>query len=95
MARLLERLDLRHEVGAAVDGEGPDALLLAGEEGQLLRDLLAELAGRSQDDGLGEVGLWVEQIKQRQTEGGRLAGAGLGEADEVRVPASRCGMAFS
>ena len=86
MARLFERLDLHGDVGAAVNGQRPDALLLLGEQRQLLRDLLAELAGRSQDDGLGEIGLGIEQVKQRQPEGGRLAGAGLGEADEVRVP---------
>ena len=86
MACLLERLDLRDDVGSAIDGEGTDALLLVGEQGQLLGNLLPELTGRCEDNGLREVAFGVEQVEQWEAEGGRLAGAGLGEADKVRVP---------
>ena len=72
---LLDRL-------AAVDPADRDVLAV----GQLLHlddDLLDQLAGRRQDDGLGALAPGFEHLDQGDAEGGRLAGAGLGLADDV------------
>ena len=67
---------------AAVDAADGDVLAV-GELLQLDDDLLDELAGRRQDDGLGAPAAGFEHLDQRDAEGGGLAGAGLGLADDV------------
>lgn len=94
---LLERLDLRLVRPAAVDGENAYVTDLAGRQ-QVVRHLLAQLARRDDDEGLrglgellglGAAGLDVggdgHALKERETETERLAGAGLGLADDVRA----------
>ena len=53
-----------------------DALKLAG-------DLLGELAGRRQDEGLNLLGARLQKLHGRDGESGRLAGTGLGLDDEI------------
>lgn len=92
---LAQRLDLRLVGTAAVDGEDADVTDLAGGL-EVVGDLGAELAGRDHDQrlrGLGElllggaagvdVGAHDDPLDQRQAETERLAGAGLGLADDV------------
>ncbi len=50
---------------------------------QRLGDLDGQLAGRRQDQGLRLGDLDVDGFHQRQREGGGLAGAGLGHAEDV------------
>jgi len=77
-----ERDRLGHHVHAAdydgaLDADG-------GAQGlELLADLVGELAGGSEDEG--EDALWVveEGLDDGQGEGAGLAGAGLGDADDV------------
>jgi hypothetical protein len=92
---LLEGLDLRLVGDAAVDGEDPDTALLACAL-EVTGDLDGQLTGRSDGQRLrlarvGQVGpplvagvttRWIS----RDAEAERLAGAGLGLADDV-VPA--------
>ncbi len=92
---LLERLDLRFVGPAAVDREDPDVADLAGCQ-QVVGDLGAQLAGGDDDERLGSVGQRLglgpsgldvgghgDPLQQRQAEAQRLAGAGLGLADDV------------
>ncbi len=92
---LAQSLDLRLVGTAAVDGEHADVADLAGGL-QVVGDLGAQLAGRHHDQclrGLGElllggaagvdVGAHDDPLDQRQAETERLAGAGLGLADDV------------
>ncbi len=92
---LLEGLDLGLVRPAAVDGEHADVAHLAGGQ-QVVGDLLAELAGRDDDQrlrgvgqlpGLGPACLDVREdgdaLQQRQAETERLAGAGLGLSDDI------------
>ena len=69
--------------GATVDGDDGHAVQVPGERGQRLGHLQGELPGRRQDDGLHGRDRGVDVREQRQAEGGRLAGAGLRDADEV------------
>jgi hypothetical protein len=55
----------------------------ASEVREDLEHLLGELAGRDHDDGLDVVALGVDPLDHRETEGERLAAAGLGETDDV------------
>ena len=94
---LAQRLDLRLVGPAAVDGEHPDAALVAGGL-EVARHLDGELAGRHDDERLRLAGgrQRVEplvagsehQLQQRDAEAEGLAGAGLGLADDV-VPGQR------
>ena len=68
---------------AAVDRQDVHALHVRGVLLEGLGDLERELAGRRQDEGLRGLLREVELRQDRQREGGRLAGAGLGEADDV------------
>ena len=68
---------------AAVDGQHADALHVGGVLLEGLRDLERELTGRGQHERLRRLLREVELGQDRQREGGRLAGAGLGEADDV------------
>ena len=54
-----------------------------GELLELDDDLLDELAGGGQDDRLGALAAGFEHLDQGDAEGGRLAGARLGLADDV------------
>ena len=88
---LLERLDLRLVGAAAVDGEDPDRTLRRGCL-QILGDLHRELTGGQHHEGLRLPDLTVLRVglarryrvlQQRDAEAERLAGAGLGLADDV------------
>ncbi len=94
---LAERLDLRLVGPAAVDGEDAYVAHLARGQ-QVVGDLRAQLAGRDDDErlrgvgqllGLGPAGLDVggdgDALQEREAEAQRLAGAGLGLADDVRA----------
>ena len=78
----LERPELLLDRLAAVDAADRDVLAV-GELLELDDDLLDELAGRGQDDGLGPSAAGFEHLDERDAEGGRLAGARLGLADDV------------
>ena len=83
---LLQRLDLRLEGAAAVDGLDAD-LAHAARGLEVLGDLDAQLAGRDDDERLRGAGralvLALDALQQRDAEAERLAGAGAGLADEV------------
>ena len=51
----------------------------------LLGDLLSQLAGGRQHQRLHVVPLCVEMVEERQAEGRRLAGARLGQTNEIAV----------
>jgi hypothetical protein len=73
--------DLAVHMGAA-DADGGAQAGAEGEVAELLVDLDGQLAGRDQDEHL--FLLAVEHlVDQRDEEGGRLAGAGIGDADDV------------
>jgi hypothetical protein len=81
-----ERVDLAADGLAADDGVD----LQAGRRGQpeAFGDLVGQLAGRREDQRLRRLGrrlarLIQQRVDQRQAEGQRLAGAGLGEAQDV------------
>jgi hypothetical protein len=72
---------------AADDGVDPQAGG-AGQRPQAFGDLVDQFAGRREDERLGRLGrrfagLIQQRVDQRQAEGQRLAGAGLGEAEDV------------
>ena len=85
-----QRVDLRREADAAIDGGRTDAAVGAVDADALL-DLERELAGRGEDEGadrsarLARIDRLVgaEQLEHRQHECRRLAGAGLGAGHEV------------
>ena len=68
---------------AAVDRQHAHALHVGGVLLEGLRDLERELTGRGQDECLRRLLREVELRQDRQGERGRLAGAGLGETDDV------------
>ena len=73
----IHQADLRQ---VAVPGD-TDAAVLA-DVRQLARDLERELAGGGQNERLNDVVTRVDGVEQRKPEGRRLAGSGLGDADE-------------
>ena len=89
---LAQRLDLRLVRASAVDGEDADAAQPAGGL-DVAGDLDAQLTGRDDDErlrlaGVGEVAergvlRAGDALQQRDAEAERLAGAGLGLADDV------------
>ena len=83
---LLQRLDLRLERAAAVDGLHADAALGAGG-GEVAGDLDAQLAGGDDDqrlrDAVAALGRRDDALQHRDAEAEGLAGAGAGLADEV------------
>ena len=89
---LLERVELRLVGHAAVDGQDPDAAVLAGQ-GEVAGDLERELAGRGDDQRLRLAGRGELEVvgvvggdgalQHRDAERQRLAGAGAGLADQV------------
>ncbi len=94
---LLQRLDLRLVGPAAVDRGDAHVAHLAGGQ-QVVGDLRAQFAGGDDDQRLRRVGevlglraarLHVggdgDPLEERKTEAERLAGAGLGLADDVRA----------
>ena len=85
LARLLQLGNLRGDVGAAVDRHGLQALLVLGKLLELLGDLLSQLAGGRQHQRLHVVPLGVEMVEERQAEGRGLAGACLGQTNEIAV----------
>jgi hypothetical protein len=86
-----ERGDLPPHRRAAVDGEHPHAHRLA-ERGERVLHLAGQLPGRHQHQAArsagGATGRVGEPGQHRQPEGQRLAGAGLGPAEQV--PAGEC-----
>ena len=83
---LLQRLDLRLERAAAVDGLHADAALGAGG-GEVAGDLHAQLTGGDDDqrlrDAVAALGRRDDALQHRDAEAEGLAGAGAGLADEV------------
>ena len=84
-----ERVGLRRKADAAVDRGGADAPVATVDADALL-DLERELAGRGEDEGADRPAAgaridvrWAQALEQRQHEGRRLAGAGLGVGHEV------------
>ena len=77
-----ERLDLGAVAYAAVEERGAGAEVLAVLL-EVLVDLDGELARRDEDEAARLAGGRAEQRKGRKGEGGGLAGAGLGGADEI------------
>ncbi len=87
----LERLELGLVAHAAVDGQHAQAEVLAGQ-GEVVRDLQGQLAGRRHDErlrlALGQVGVrrvvdGGAALQHRDAEGEGLAGARAGLADQV------------
>ena len=77
-----ERPELAFDGLAAVEAADGDVLAV----GELLDfgdDLLDEFAGGGEDDPLGALAAGLEHLDQGDAEGGRLAGPGLGLADDV------------
>jgi hypothetical protein len=74
--------------GLAADHRGHGQFRASGERAEVVSDLVGQLARRRQDQCLGGLrrgppGLGEKLVDQRQTERQRLAGAGLGEAEDV------------
>ena len=68
---------------AAVDGEDAQPLEVRGVAPERLGDLESELTGGCEHQDLGRLLRQVDAREDREGERGRLAGAGLGEADDV------------
>ena len=79
----LERADLGAVGGAAVDGHHLQSAGAGGHVGNGLGALERELAGGGQNERLNDVVTRVDGVEQRKPEGRRLAGSGLGDADDV------------
>ena len=82
-----EGADLRGDVHAAEDGQVREVQVPA-VVGEALADLRGEFARGREDERAGALrrrraGMGGEPLQDRQREGGRLAGAGLGDADQV------------
>ena len=80
---LAQRLQLALDGLAAVDGHDPQLALVGAQALELLGDLDGQLAGRAEDQRLDMALLDIDLLQQRDAEGGGLAGAGLGLADDV------------
>ena len=78
-----QRAQLHAVALAAVDGEHLHAGHVRGVPLERLAHLERELAGGGEDEGLRRLLPQVEAREDRQREGRGLAGAGLGEADDV------------
>ena len=78
-----QRAELDAVALAAVDGQHVHAGQVAGVLLERLADLQRELAGRRQDERLRLLLAQVEPRQDRQRERRGLAGAGLGQADDV------------
>ena len=79
----LERADLGAVGGAAVDGHHLQSAGAGGHVSDGLGALERELAGGGQNERLNDVVARVDGVEQRKPEGRRLAGSGLGDADDV------------
>jgi hypothetical protein len=78
-----QRAQLHHHALAAVDRQDVEAGHVVGVLLQGFGDLDRQFARRRQDQGLRHGALEVDLLQQRQGEGGGLAGAGLGLAEQV------------
>ncbi len=82
------RLDLLEAAGAADDHHGAQTRQMDGQRANGLVDLQREFAGRGEDQGAGDEWrrpnrLGGEMLQDRQGEGGGLAAAGLGDAEQI------------
>ena len=87
----LEGPNLALYARAAIDGEDVQAVDIAGIVFQVVGNLEAELARRTEDDGLRGAVVGVDFLEYGQAEGGRLARAGLGQGDDVVALAEQIG----
>ena len=83
LAALGEALGLLFHICAAVDADHLHFRHEIGQPGQLLGDLLRQLTGRGQNDGLRGLEGGVDVLRHRDAEGAGLAGAGGGLGDDV------------
>ena len=79
----LEGSDLRTVGGTTVDGHDVEAGGACGKVLDRLRALHGELARRRQDEGLHVALVGIDDGQERKAECGGLAGAGLGDTDDV------------
>ena len=79
----LERANLGAVGGAAVHGDHVQPAGAGGHIGDGLGALEGELAGGCQDEGLDHAVTGVDGVQERQPEGRRLPGSGLGDTDDV------------
>ena len=91
---LASALDLRFEGLAAEDGDDLESRTLPARDDEVAGHLGGELTGGDDDDRLRGASLGfgsaflagrLRALEQRKTEAQRLAGAGLGLADDVRA----------
>ena len=80
-----DAVDLLADRGAAVDGHDVDALEVGREGAARVGDLQRQLARRAEHDRLDVPARGVDPLQDREHEGGRLARARLGLADDVAV----------
>ena len=79
----LERIYLRRESDAAVDGRDADLRVLR-ERREMLRDLIGQLARRREDECARLAARLIQQRgEQRQAEGGGLSASRLGACEDV------------
>jgi len=83
LAALAQGPDLRLDGGAAINGGDLDLRQMAGQGHQVAGYLHAEFPGGAENQGLGAALGRVGQLHHGNPEGGGLAGAGLGETDQV------------
>ena len=77
--------DLGGDVGAAIHRNRAQPLLVLRKLLELLGDLLPQLAGGRQHQRLNVVPLGVEVVEEWQAKGRGLAGACLGQTNEIAV----------
>ena len=85
VARLLQLGDLGGDVGAAIHRNRAQPLLVLRKLLELLGDLLTQLTGGRQHQGLNVVPLGVEVVEEWQAKGGGLTGACLGQTNEIAI----------
>ena len=83
MGAALQLPNLVADRSATIYGSNGYVILLILKGVQIFRDLQAEFACGTDDEGLGKLIFFSDQLQCRKAEGGRLAGTRLGQADEV------------
>jgi len=84
---VLQGLHVVADTGATDAGVALDAHEVANSDHHLL-NLLSELAGGSEDQGLAGLDVRIDLLEDRDGESGRLAGTGLGLSDDI-VPCAQ------